>query len=109
MIMHPNDPRFATFPAEPGLQQLRWYIRQTAEGQLSIREFIEDFRKVHEAAERAGRVEFATPEEARAVWDALWAVEFSATDVAQKENPEDWYIPEEVLVVLQRVVKHLAE
>lgn len=107
--MHPNDPRFATFPAEPGIQQLRWYIRQTAEGKLSIREFIEDFRRVHEAAEQAGGAQFATPEEARAVWDALWAVEFSASDVSQKENPEDWYIPEEVLVVIQRVVKHLAE
>ncbi|MBL8046532.1 MAG: hypothetical protein JNL09_08325 [Anaerolineales bacterium] len=107
--MHPNDSRFATFPPEPGIEQLRWYIRQTAEGKITIHEFIAQFRKVHEAAEQAGRVQFATPEEARAVWDVLWAVEFSATDLSQKENPEDWQIPEEVLVVVQRVAKHLAE
>jgi len=107
--MHAHDPRFATFPPEPGIAQLRWYLRQTAEGKLSIREFIDDFRKVHEAAEQAGGVKYASPEESRAVWDALWAVEFCATDVSQKENPEDWHIPEEVLVVVQRVVKHLAE
>ena len=100
--MHDGDPRFALFPSEPGLGQLRWYIRHAAEGQLTIQEFLQDFRKLHEAAD-------ASPEEARAIWDVLWAVEFCAPDTSTPmDNPEDWYIPEEVLVIVQRAVKHLA-
>ncbi len=107
--MHDGDPRFALFPSEPGLGQLRWYIRHAAEGQLTIQEFLQDFRKLHEAAERAGAPAYASPEEARAIWDVLWAVEFCAPDTSTPmDNPEDWYIPEEVLVIVQRAVKHLA-
>ncbi|MBL8057914.1 MAG: hypothetical protein JNK29_14515 [Anaerolineales bacterium] len=107
-MMHAGDPRFATFPPQPGLDQLRWYIRQTADGRLTIREFLSDFRRVHEDAERIGAPSYATPEEARAIWDVLWAVEFCAPDSTRIENPEDWYIPEEVLVIVQRAAKHLA-
>jgi hypothetical protein len=105
--MHHSDPRFATFPPEPGLDQLRWYIRQTAQGQLTIREFLADFRRLHEEAERAGPPSYHSPEEARAIWDVLWAVEFCAMDVSDKDNPEDWYIPEEVQVIVQRAAQHI--
>lgn len=107
-MMSDGDPRFTTFPPEPGLGQLRWYIQQTAEGRLSITEFLKDFRRLHEEAERAGAPAYASPEEARAIWDVLWAVEFCATDVARAENPEDWYIPEEVLTIVQRAARYLA-
>ena len=103
--MRAGDPRFDTFPKEPGIGQLRWYIQQTAGGRLSIHEFLADFRPLHEAIERHGPPAYASPDEARAIWDVLWAVEFCSPDVSKEDSPEDWYIPEEVLAV----VKHAAE
>lgn len=106
--MTAGDPRFSTFPSQPGLGQLRWYIHQTASGSLTIAEFLQDFRRLHEDAERQGAPAYASPEEARAIWDVLWAVEFCAPAGAKIDSPEDWYIPEEVLVIVQRAAKHLA-
>jgi hypothetical protein len=100
--MRPGDPRFATFPATPGVPQMRWYIAQTAAGALSIDEFLTNFRPLHEAVERDGPPQFASSEEARAIWDVLWAVEFCSADVAREEHPEDWYSPEQVLGIVKR-------
>jgi hypothetical protein len=105
--VRPTDPRFATYPAQPGVEQLRWYIRQAAAGVLTIREFMADFRAVHEASERAGRSDYASQEEGRAIWDVLWAVEFCSVDVSKENNPADWIIPEEVLAVVKRAVDKL--
>jgi len=106
--MQEGDPRFATYPTEPGIQQLRWYIRQTAAGTLTVDEFLRDFRRIHENAERSGSVAYASPEESRAVWDVLWAMEFAATEQASADEAEERYIPAEVLAVIQRAAKHLA-
>ena len=105
--MRPADPRFESFPANPDVGQLRWYIQQTARGTLTIQEFLEDFRKVHEAIERAGPPEYASRDEAKAIWDVLWAVEFCSLDISKEENPEDWYIPEEVMAVVKRAATKL--
>lgn len=105
--MRMGDPRFATYPVEPSVDQLRWYIRNTAEGALSINELIADLRRVHEAIEERGQPHYASPEEARAVWDVLWAVEFCSTDIAEEDTPEDWYIPAEVLVIVKRAAAKL--
>ena len=100
--MRLGDPRFATFPPTPGAAQLRWYIHQAAQGVLTIHEFLTDFRALHETIEQSGSPEFASPEEARAVWDVLWAVEFCSVDVSKEENPEDWYSPADVLAIVKR-------
>ena len=100
--MRPGDPRFATFPSTPGSAQMRWYITQTAGGALTIDEFLADFRPLHEGVERDGPPQFNSSDEARAIWDVLWAVEFCSPDVASQEHPEDWYTPEQVLVILKR-------
>lgn len=105
--MRSGDARFRSFPPETGVSQLRWYILQTAEGRLNIHEFLADFRKLHEAIERAGPPEYTSREEAQAIWDVLWAVEFCSPDITREENPEDWYIPEEVLAVVRRAAKQL--
>jgi hypothetical protein len=105
--MRPGDPRFESFPPTLNVGQLRWYIRQAANGVLTIHEFLEDFRKVHEAIERAGPPEYASRDEAKAIWDVLWAVEFCSLDISKEENPEDWYIPEEVLAVVKRAAARL--
>ncbi|MCS6909202.1 MAG: hypothetical protein NZM11_01330 [Anaerolineales bacterium] len=103
--MHKGDPRFATCPSEPGIQQLRWYIRQAAAGTLPIDEFLRDFRRAHEDAERAGNLTYASDEESRAVWDVLWAMEFAA---ANRMPPGEGYSSAEVLAVVRRAAKHLA-
>ena len=105
--MRAGDPRFDTFPKEPGVGQLRWYITHTADGTLSIQEFLADFRSLHEMIERHGAPAYASPDESRAIWDVLWAIEFGSPDVSKEDNPEDWYIPEEVLAVVKRAAEHL--
>src|SRR3990172_4986211 len=107
--MRPDDPRFATFPRETGPAQLRWFILQTAKGVLSIQELLADFRTLHEAIERAGPPEYASREEAKAIWDVLWAVEFCSPDISKEENPEDWYTPAEVLMVVKRAAEKLGQ
>jgi hypothetical protein len=105
--MRLGDPRFASYPAQPGAEQLRWYIRRAADGVLTIHEFLADFRRVHESVEHHGAPEYSSPTEARAIWDVLWAVEFCSPDLAQEANPKDWYGPDEVLAVVQRAARQL--
>lgn len=105
--MRLGDPRFSNFPAQPGTEQLRWYIRSAAEGVLNIHEFLADFRRVHEAVERSGTPDYGSPAEARAIWDVLWAVEFCAVDAPPQQSPRDWYLPEEVLAVVKRAARQL--
>jgi hypothetical protein len=106
--MRLGDPRFESYPQVPGADQLRWYIQRTAEGVLSIDELLADFSGVHEALERGGPPEYASSEEARAIWDVLWAVEFCSADITREAHPKDWYTSEEVLAVVQRAARQLA-
>src|SRR6185436_18217304 len=105
--MHPGDPRFQTFPPETGVSQLRWYINQTATGALTVQEFLADFRTIHEAIEKLGHPEYASREQARAIWDVLSAVEFGSADIGKEESPNDWYSPEGVLAVVKRAAEKL--
>jgi hypothetical protein len=108
MTTRNTDPRFASLPTRPGIEQLRWYIRQTAAGAITIHEFLQHFRAAHEAAEKAGGARYASEEEARAVWDALWAVEFCVGTAPRPEgDPDERMIPEEVLVVVKHSAPHL--
>jgi hypothetical protein len=106
--MRADDPRFATFPKQVGIAQMRWYIAQTANGVLAIHEFLADFRRLHEMIERHGPTDYASVEEARAIWDVLWAVEFCSLDISREASPEDWYIPDEVLAVVKRAAAKIA-
>jgi hypothetical protein len=105
--MRLGDPRFESYPAQPGTQQLRWYIQRTAEGVLSIDELLADFRAVHEAVEHSGPPAYASAAAARAIWDVLWAVEFCSADLTREANPADWYSPAEVLAVVKRAARQL--
>lgn len=107
--MRLGDPRFASFPPTPSAAQLRWYILQTASEVLSIQEFLADFRALHEAIEANGPPEFSSPDEARAIWDVLWAVEFCSVDIAKEENPADWYTPDDVLTIVKRAAARLGQ
>jgi len=103
-----GDSRFETFPSAVNVEQLRWYIRQTAAGVLSIQEFLADFRTIHERIEQRGRPAYASKEEAQAIWDVLWAAEYCSLDISHEENPEEWIIPEEVLMTIRRSARRLA-
>ena len=105
--MPDDDPRYATFPAESGVPQLRWLIEQVASGHLPVADLIRSFRGLHEAAERAGRPAYRSKDEARLIWDILWALEFYSPHPDQEANPEEWNDAQAVLAEVRRVARHL--
>ena len=107
--MPEQDPRFATFPNTVGVPQLRWLIDQVAENNLPIEELIARFRNIHEAMESASPPKYKNKEEARLIWDVLWAVEFYSTDPAKEENPEEWVSANDLVAEVKRVAKRLKE
>ena len=90
-------------PAEPGLGQLRWLIAAVAEGRRPVSELIQDFRGLHEAIERGGRPQYRSKDEARLIWDVLWALEFYSPDPSREANPREWNDAEAVRAEVQRV------
>ncbi len=106
-MVNRTDPRYATFPAEVGVPQLRWLIQEVAEGRLPVEDLITSFKSVHEAIERAGRPGYASKAEARLIWDVLWALEFYSPQRDRESNPEEWNGAAEVLAEVKRVAKNL--
>lgn len=107
--MNPNDPRYADFPAEIGVSQLRWMIEGVAEGRLPVGELITHFRAIHENIEQTGRPEYKSKEEARLVWDVLWALEFYSPDRMREKHPFEWNDASDVLEVVKRVATELKD
>lgn len=107
--MTDSDPRYTTFPKEVGIPQLRWLIEQVGDGHLPVEELIRQFRAVHEAIERQGRPHYTSTEEARLIWDVLWALEFYSPDPSKEENPREWHGVDVVLSEVQRAARRLKE
>jgi hypothetical protein len=103
--MFNQDPRFATYPAQPGVLQLRWLIQNVAEGKLPVHELIRHFRLIHESIEKAGRPRYASKEESRLIWDILWVLEFYSPDPAKEAVPDDWNDAATVLTEVRRVAR----
>jgi hypothetical protein len=103
------DPRYATFPTEVGIPQLRWLIERVADGHLPVEELIRQLRPIHEAIERQGRPKYTSKEEARLIWDVLWALEFYSPNPSKEENPHEWHGVDVVLAEAQRAAKRLKE
>lgn len=103
------DPRYATFPTEVGIPQLRWLIENVADGHLPVAELIRQMRAIHEAIERQGRPNYTSKEEARLIWDVLWALEFYSPDPAKEPNPSEWHGAAEVFAEVKRAAKRLKE
>ena len=99
----------AGLPAEPGIVQLRWLIAHVAAGQLPVTALLNAFRGLHEAIERQGRPAYRSKEEARLIWDVLWALEFYSPDPAREANPAEWNDAAAVLAEVQRVGRRLRE
>lgn len=107
--MFEADPRYATFPHEPGVEQLRWFIQEVAAQRLPVSELLQHFRATHEAIERLGRPRYRSKDEARLVWDVLWALEFYSPDPTQEKFPAEWNSADMVLAEVQRAAAHMAE
>ena len=104
-----RDPRYATFPTEVGVSQLRWLIDNVASGNLPVEELIHSFGGIHEAIEHSGGPKYKSKAEARLIWDLLWALEFYAPDRKQAGSPEEWNDATDILVEVKRVARHLKD
>jgi len=104
-------PPQADRPAQPatGLDQLRRLIESVTAGQAPIADLLGAFRGLHEAIERQGRPAYRSKEEARLIWDVLWALEFYSPDPAREANPAEWNDAAAVLAEVQRVGRRLRE
>ena len=57
--------------------------------------------------EHAGRPAYRSKDEARLIWDVLWALEFYSPDPAREPNPAEWNDAEAILAEVRRVNDHL--
>ncbi len=80
-------------------------IQDAASGEVAPERFMRLFRETHEALERAGRVRYASKEQARLIWDVLWDIEYCSPDPAKEERPGDWHTTDH----LMKTVRHSAE
>ena len=96
-------------PAQPGLGQLHWLIQNVAERRVPVGELIAHFRGLHESMERGGRPQYRSKDEARLIWDVLWALEFYSADPSQETNPSEWNDDVAVLAEVQRVYRALKD
>jgi hypothetical protein len=106
--MTANTP-LPAMPAQPGLGQLHWLIEHVAERRLPVGELIANFRLLHEAMERGGRPQYRSKDEARLIWDVLWALEFYSADPSREPNPSEWNDDAAVLAEVQRVYRAIKE
>lgn len=96
-------------PAERGVPQLYWLIEAVRRGQLPVEELIRVFRPLHEAIEQTGRPDYRSKEEARLIWDLLWALEFYSPDPSRERNPHEWNDADAIRAEVERIGQRLSE
>jgi hypothetical protein len=96
-------------PTDPSLADLRALIEQVANGRAPVETLIASFRGLHEAIERKGRPQYKNKEEARLIWDVLWALEFYSPDPATEPNPHEWNDAAAILAEVRRVGRRLKD
>lgn len=104
-----SDSPLGPFPSQTSVDQLVWLIRAAATEAITATDFVKAFRDVYEAIESAGRIRYASKEQARLIWDVLWDLEYYSADPAQEENPEEWHTVELIIKTVKRVGPKLAE
>ena len=95
----------ANSSAESGIAELRRLIQQVAAGQVPVERLIADFRSVYERDERP---QYRSKDEARLIWDVLWALEFYSPDPSREKQPSEWNDRAAVLAVVQESARRLA-
>jgi hypothetical protein len=93
--------------AAEGLPALRQLIAQVAGGALPVQTLIVTFRHLHESMERSGQPVYRSKDEARLIWDILWALEFYSPDPRHQANPAEWNDDAAILEEVQRVNERL--
>ena len=68
---------------------------------------IDSFRRRHESIERSGQPVYRSKDEARLIWDILWALEFYSPDPSRQTNPAEWNDDAAILEEVQRVNERL--
>lgn len=101
-------PQSAAEPAA-SLAALRALIVDVAAGRRPVADLVAQFRGLHETLERQGRLAYRSKDEARLIWDVLWALEFYSPDPAREANPAEWNDAAALLAEVQRVARHLPE
>ena len=107
--MLPPQPDPAASDAPTGMAHLRALIENVAAGRQPLADLLGRFRGLHEALERQGRPHYPSKEEARLIWDVLWALEFYSPDPAREANPSEWNDAAGLLAEVQRVSRRLQE
>ena len=92
---------------DAGVAGLRRLIAQVAGGALPVQTLIRAFPRLYEAVERAGRPAYRSKDEARLIWDILWALEFYSPDPRRQANPAEWNDDAAILEEVQRVNERL--
>lgn len=83
-------------------------IHEFADGDISVEQFVETFKETHESLERQGHVRYANRDQARLIWDVLWALEFF-DEAASEHSPRYVHNAETVVREVNRVSVHLRE
>ena len=94
-------------PPEKGVAQLRWLIEHVASGDLPLEALIGSFRALYEGVEEVGRPQYRSKEEARLIWDVLWALEFYSPDPSRESDPTEWNDAARVRAVVQDAAQRL--
>ncbi len=102
-----NIPSLPGLPTEKGVGQLRWLIERVASGELTVDALIGSFRALYEALEEVGRPPYRSKEEARLIWDVLWALEFYSPDPSREADPTEWNDAATVRAVVQDAARRL--
>jgi|SRR5688500_2318765 hypothetical protein len=93
--------------AAGGLAALRHLIARVAGGTLPVQTLISSFRRLHESIERSGQPAYRSKDEARLIWDILWALEFYSPNPSRQANPAEWNDDAAILEEVQRVNERL--
>jgi hypothetical protein len=94
-------------PPEKGVAQLCWLIERAAAGELPMDALIGNFRTLYEGVEEMGRPQYRSKDEARLIWDVLWALEFYSPDPSRESNPTEWNDVGAVRVIVQDAAERL--
>jgi hypothetical protein len=103
----PTGASLPGLPPEKGVAQLRWLIERVAAGDLPLDALIGSFRALYEGLEEIGRPQYHSREEARLIWDVLWALEFYSPDPSRESDPTEWNDAATVRAVVQDAAQRL--